>query len=500
MSPRQIPPRRNTSLNSETIPIVKPHATVSHGAETLPDDWFDFKPDTGGFLSEVDDLGFVPEKGGEVPDRSDIVAPEIGDAFPGMMEGDLGLEAKFQPEPEPEPEPETEPEPELEFGSELAFEEELEFDDSAPVEKRGKHASVDNVPGAMQGMQLKKPIKAKKTDPEAKKRTGIIIAVVVACLLAVAGIAYAFTSGMMRPSEEQTLVTQDGRKVVLGAETKLIVNADGYGDKATPIFYHIVGLENGSTSGSSVANELVATDVDRYGFIDPTATGDSAAGKGSSSVPEGAFVTIINDLPKGTYSISWSNSFLPDGSYYKVPEDSTFKVAGKDVRLEVTFEKVSGKTASADDVKAAFDALVAWLANIPGDVAQQRDAIVRTARANAEQAVSVAAIGGLDRVGVEEEESFDENEASDASNAASAPTNADTNNGGTNYVAPTYDGGGDAGGNAGGDTGGGGYTPVDPTPVDPTPVDPTPIDPTPIDPTPVDPTPIDPEPIVPIDG
>ena len=477
MSPRQIPPRRNASLNSETIPIVKPHATVSHGADTLPDDWFDFKPDAGGFMSEVDDLGFVPERGGEVPDRSDIVMPQVEDDTLSISEEGSEFEVEFQPEPEPEPEP--------------GFEEEFKLDDIDPAEKRGKHASVDNAPGTMQGVRLEKPIKAKKADPEAKKRTGIIIAVVIACLLAICGIAYAFMSGMMQPSEEQTLVTQDGRKVVLGAETKLIVNADGYNDQATPIFYHIVGLENGSTSGSSVANELVATDVDRYGFVDPTATGDSVAGKGASGVSEGAFVTIINDLPKGTYSISWSNSFLSDGSYYKVPEDSTFKVAGKDVRLEVTFEKVSGKTASADDVKAAFDALAAWLANIPGDVAQQRDAIVHTARANAEKAVSVAAVGGLDRVGMEIEEPFDENETSDSSSAASAPTDTAANDDEADYVAPTYDGGGDAGG----DTGGGGSTPVDPTPVDPTPVDPTPVDP-----TPVDPTPIDPEPIVPIDG
>lgn len=465
MNQKSSPRRRSMSLD-DALPNAKRTTTKSDAiGDELPDGWFDFKPVSGDFMEQPEELVLAGEPEGN----------EVG------LEGKQSVREPL-PVPVEAPSLASSADESKDFGDDIfeidapivsaasaleeaasnasaADDKDLFGDFDASKSSRGKHAASESSSGYI--APLDEPLKTKKADPDAKRRRGIIAAVVAVCVVALAGLGFAFANGMLGPAEEQTLVaSDDSRRVNLGGTSTFIVNAEGYDGAASPIVYHITGTtsesstESSTESGSSAAAET----IDRYGFL-------STEAAKSKNAPKGAFEVVLDDLPKGAYTLSWSNAILSDGSYYQVPEPMKFTVGNKDVRMEVTFVRVDGSTANALDVKTAYDSLVDWTSAATGEVAQQRSAVLQLARVNAEKAASVVEAGGLDNVGAEPEPENEGEEANGNENAAAATTGATTATATPAYVAPTYYGGGGTetyGGDTGStDTGGGESTPSD---------------------------------------
>ena len=215
---------------------------------------------------------------------------------------------------------------------------------------------------------------------EKKKRT--VVGVVVA-LLVVAGLVFGFVSGAFanlfksEPQQRPVASSESAPSIV-----EINVEADGYDEQASPIVYHLVG----GPSGDSVVH------VDRFGIVPSPSTAGNADNAGTAN----ALKVTFDDLPEGSYTVSWSISFLSDGSILRAPDETTFKVSRGDVALAAEFERADAADASADEVREAYEQLDEWLATATDDVANMRDAILETARRNAEAAPAVVAAGGLE--------------------------------------------------------------------------------------------------------
>ena len=219
------------------------------------------------------------------------------------------------------------------------------------------------------------------------KRT--VVGVVVA-LLVVAGLVFGFVSGAFanlfkNDPEPQLVASSESAPFVV----EINVEAEGYDEQASPIVYHLVG---GSSDDST-------KHIDRYG----TVSAASDDGKSGNAAGSNALKVTFDDLPEGSYTVSWSTSFLSDGSILRAPDDTAFKASHGDVVLTVEFERVGAADVSADEAREAFEQLDEWLEAATGDVANMRDAILETARRNAEAAPAVVQAGGLDGSAREEE-------------------------------------------------------------------------------------------------
>lgn len=224
---------------------------------------------------------------------------------------------------------------------------------------------------------------------EKTKRT---VVVVVIALLVVAGLVFCFVSGAFanlfkNEPEPQLVASSESARPVI----EINVEADGYNEQASPIVYHLVG----GPSGDSAAH------IDRYGVVPASSNSGNAGNSGNASA--NALKVTFDDLPEGSYTVSWSISFLPDGSILSASNETTFKVSRGDVALTTEFERVDAARASAEEVRAAYEQLAEWLATAKGDAANMRDAILETARRNAEAAPAVVAAGGLEGNAREEE-------------------------------------------------------------------------------------------------
>ena len=133
------------------------------------------------------------------------------------------------------------------------------------------------------------------------------------------------------------------------------VKAEGYDRNATPIMYHVKGTASGN-AGSSSASDPSASDSATSANADSleSASADSTQVEGYGEVDETLKVSL-EGLPEGSYTITWSNSILSDGSFYRVPKEQKFTVGGSSVTHTANFEKVDGATADAEEVKAAYD-------------------------------------------------------------------------------------------------------------------------------------------------
>ena len=227
------------------------------------------------------------------------------------------------------------------------------------------------------------------------KRT--VVGVVVA-LLVVAGLVFGFVSGAFanllksEPEQRPVASSESAPSVV-----EINVEAEGYNEQASPIVYHLVG----GPSGDSAAH------VDRYGVVPASSNSGNSRNSGnagnSGNASANAFKVTFDDLPEGYYTVSWSTSFLPDGSILRASDETMFKVSRGGVVLTVEFARGDATRTSADEVRGAYEQLVEWLSVATGDAANMRDAILETARRNAEAAPAVVAAGGLDGNTREEE-------------------------------------------------------------------------------------------------
>ena len=214
---------------------------------------------------------------------------------------------------------------------------------------------------------------------EKKKRT--VVGVVVA-LLVVAGLVFGFASGAFanlfksEPQQRPVASSESTPSIV-----EINVEADGYNEQASPIVYHLFGGPSGDS----------AVHIDRYGVV-PASSAAGSSGNASAN----ALKVTFDDLPEGSYTVSWSISFLSDGSILRASDETTFKVSRGDVALTAEFERMDAADASADEVRAAYEQLDEWLATATGDAANMRDEILETARRNAEAAPAVVAAGGLE--------------------------------------------------------------------------------------------------------
>jgi len=142
-------------------------------------------------------------------------------------------------------------------------------------------------------------------------------------------------------------------------------------------------------------------------------------------------------------------------------------VSRGDVALTVEFERLNAARVSADEVRAAYEQLEEWLATATGDAANMRDAILETARRNAEAAPAIVAAGGLEGNAREEESNTNAGESQQRASDQAVVTEqvveqATEQDEGTgtaaedtdNQNAPAGDDSGNAGDNAGGDSGG----------------------------------------------
>ena len=228
---------------------------------------------------------------------------------------------------------------------------------------------------------------------EKTKRT--VVGVVIA-LLVVAGLVFGFVSGAFanlfksEPEQRPVASSESAPSIV-----EINVEAEGYNEQASPIVYHLVG----GPSDDSAAY------VDRYGVVPAS----SAAGN-ADNVSANALKVMFDDLPEGSYTVSWSTSFLPDGSILRASAETTFKVSRGNVALTAEFERVDAARASAEEVREAYEQFAEWLATATGDAANMRDAILETARRNAEAAPAVIAAGGLDGNARESEPQSNANE------------------------------------------------------------------------------------------
>ena len=257
-------------------------------------------------------------------------------------------------------------------------------------------------------------------EPQKPKRRGLLVAIVILliCLLAVAGVAYAFMNGLIsfgqteKQQQQQSQVQESSESSAPAVADKKVetivtinVKADGYDRNATPIIYHVKGTSNSmsdassasasAASASSSSSSASGSPIDEYGQVDDT------------------MKITLEGLPEGSYTISWSNSILSDGSFYRVPKDQKFTVAGSNETYNANFEKVNGATASADDVKAAYDSIDEWLKDATGSLKSQRETILDKARLNASKAPAVMEAGGLDAIGKEAEEENLQQDAQD---------------------------------------------------------------------------------------
>jgi len=283
------------------------------------------------------------------------------------------------------------------------------------------------------------------------KRT--VVGVVVA-LLVVAGLVFGFVSGAFanlfkgEPEQKPVASSESVPSIV-----EINVEANSYTEQASPIAYHLVGGPSGDS----------AVQVDRYGVV-PAASGE---GNSSNAGSDKALKVTFDDLPEGSYTVSWSISFLPDGSILRAPDDTAFKVSRGDVALTVEFERLNAARVSADEVRAAYEQLEEWLATATGDAANMRDAILETARRNAEAAPAIVAAGGLEGNAREEESNTNAGESQQRASDQAVVTEqvveqATEQDEGTgtaaedtdNQNAPAGDDSGNAGDNAGGDSGG----------------------------------------------
>ncbi len=185
------------------------------------------------------------------------------------------------------------------------------------------------------------------------KRT---VVVVVIALLVVAGLVFCFVSGAFAnlfksEPEPQLVASSESAPPVI----EINVEADGYDEQASPIVYHLVG----GPSGDSVVH------VDRYGIV----PAPSSAGKSGTTAGNNALAVSFDDLPEGSYTVSWSTSFLSDGSILRAPEETTFKVSRSDVALTVEFERVDAADVSAEEAREAYEQLDEWLSGATRDVA-----------------------------------------------------------------------------------------------------------------------------------
>ena len=214
------------------------------------------------------------------------------------------------------------------------------------------------------------------------KTTRTVVIVVVA-LLVIVGLVFGFVSGafanLFKSEPEPQLVASSESAPPV---TEINVEADGYDEQASPIVYHLVG----GPSGDSAAH------VDRYGIV----PAPSGASKSGTTAGNNALKVSFDDLPEGSYTVTWSTSFLSDGSILRAPDETIFKVSRGDVALSVEFERVDAADVSAEEAREAYEQLDEWLSGATRDVANRRDAILETARRNAETAPAVAAAGGLD--------------------------------------------------------------------------------------------------------
>ena len=214
------------------------------------------------------------------------------------------------------------------------------------------------------------------------KRT--VVGVVVA-LLVVAGLVFGFVSGAFanlfksEPEQRPVASSESAPSVV-----EINVEANGYNEQASPIVYHLIGGSSGDSSSH----------VDRYGVVPASSNAGNAGNSGNASA--NALKVMFDDLPEGSYTVSWSTSFLPDGSILRAPDKTMFKASRGDVTLTAEFERVDAARASAEEVREAYEQLAEWLSTAKGDAANMRDAILETARRNAEAAPAVVAAGGLD--------------------------------------------------------------------------------------------------------
>ena len=214
------------------------------------------------------------------------------------------------------------------------------------------------------------------------KRT--VVGVVVA-LLVVAGLVFGFVSGafanLFKSEPQQRLVASSESAPSI---VEINVEADGYNEQASPIVYHLFGGPSGDS----------AVHIDRYGVVPASSNSGNAGNSGNASA--NALKVTFDDLPEGSYTVTWSTSFLSDGSILRAPDETIFKVSRGDVALSVEFERVDATDVSAEEAREAYEQLDEWLSGATRDVANRRDAILETARRNAETAPAVAAAGGLD--------------------------------------------------------------------------------------------------------
>ena len=248
------------------------------------------------------------------------------------------------------------------------------------------------------------------------KRLGAVIAAAVACFTLMAGLAYGAASGNLSREPELPQIatsspTNEDAQAPAPVAT-IAVKAPGYDETASPLAYRVTGTASAQEGGADASEDSVGQEaeqaIDFYGTVDANAM--QAIDEDGMPIDD-EFSVVLDTLPAGSYIISWSNSILSDGSYYQVPEATQFEVVEEDITLKAQFQKVDGATASAEDVKATYESIESWLKGATGNVADHRDDILKTAKANAEKAALVREAGGLDGVGQEGESVSEEDVA-----------------------------------------------------------------------------------------
>ena len=298
----------------------------------------------------------------------------------------------------------------------------------------------------------------------------VIVAVVLAvAVLAAAAVAW-FMLGNGKDASQPTALQTTVQSAASSEPAKLAfhveVKADGYDEHASTLMYRIEGRasEDSSNAASSSGAESDASSegqaqvLIRYGIVDA-----------SRITEDGTFEVDIDNLPAGAYTVSWSNAILADGTCLLAPEPINVNLLAKDRSFDVEFSRVEGATVSADQAKSVYDSVIAWLAEVESESEAERSSIMPNiasiaaqARENIERAASVQTAGGIDRVGVQEEESDEAADDSDDGYAtpATSYTYTYSNGGSTGATAsdsaeePTYSESGNEGSGDSGDYGG----------------------------------------------
>ena len=198
----------------------------------------------------------------------------------------------------------------------------------------------------------------------------------------------AATSSASSSSKTAPAIVASSSEPAVARSATVTVVADGYEATATPIMYHLHGASKDGTTTQR---------LDRYGFVFASDVADTPVLDAAGN-PRATFKLVVGDLPTGDYTLSWSTAILQDGSIYQTPHDQQVHIQDKDVTLDAEFVRLDGATVGAQAVLAAYTSIERWLGNASPEVVEQRDSILWRAWSNANNAASVAAVGGLDKV------------------------------------------------------------------------------------------------------